>query len=148
MIRMINFIMFWPDFLQETLTARTFSAIIFTQKKNSKERMRYAIIETGSKQYKVQPGDILDVELLQKDGKHLEAGATYAFDNVLLVKDESSATIGAPSISNCKVTAEVLGKAIGPKVIAFKYRACKNYKRKVGHRQKYSRVRINEITMA
>lgn len=109
---------------------------------------KYAIIETGSKQYKVQVGDVLDVELLQKSGKHLDAGAAYSFDKVLLVKDDTTATIGAPTISNCKVTAEVLGKAIGPKVIAFKYRACKNYKRKVGHRQKYSRVRIKEIVTA
>jgi large subunit ribosomal protein L21 len=109
---------------------------------------KYAIIETGSKQYKVEEGDELDVELLKHDGEYLIAGAPYAFEKVLLINDGTNAIIGAPVVPNCKVTAEVLGKAKGPKVIAFKFTPCKNYRRTVGHRQKYSRVRIKEIVVA
>ena len=109
---------------------------------------KYAIIESGSKQYKVHEGDELDVELLKSNGENMEVGATFAFDAVLFVNDGANAIIGTPNAVNCKVTAEVLGLAKGPKVIAFKYRACKTYRRTVGHRQKYSRVQIKEIVVA
>ena len=102
---------------------------------------KYAIIETGGKQYRVQEGDELDVELL-------EAANTFTFDKILLVHDGSAAKVGLPYVPNCTVHAEVLGQTKGPKVIAFKYKKCKNYRRLVGHRQKYTRVKIKAIAVA
>lgn len=101
----------------------------------------YAIIETGGKQYRVQEGDILDVELLHADGE-------VKFDKVLMVHDGHAPKIGLPHLAKCSVEAEVLEIAKGPKVIAFKYKKCKNYRRTVGHRQKYSRVKIKKIVAA
>lgn len=101
----------------------------------------YAIIETGGKQYRVQEGDELDVELLHAEGE-------VKFDKVLLVHDGQSPKVGLPHLANCAVHATVLGLEKGPKVIAFKYKKCKNYRRTVGHRQKYSRVKINKIVAA
>lgn len=101
----------------------------------------YAIIETGGKQYRVEEGDELDVELLGTDGQ-------IKFDKVLLVHDGNAPKIGQPHLPQCSVHAEVIGMTKGPKVIAFKYKKCKNYRRTVGHRQKYSRVKITKIIAA
>lgn len=101
----------------------------------------YAIIETGGKQYRVQEGDELDIELLGCDGD-------IEFDKVLLVHDGTAPKVGLPHLPHCAVHATVLGLTKGPKVIAFKYKRCKNYRRTVGHRQKYSRVKINKIVAA
>ena len=101
----------------------------------------YAIIETGGKQYRVEEGDELDVELLGSDGE-------VKFDKVLLVHDGHKAHIGQPHLPKCSVEAEVIAIAKGPKVVAFKYKKCKNYRRTVGHRQKYSRVKIKKIVAA
>jgi large subunit ribosomal protein L21 len=102
---------------------------------------KYAIIETGGKQYRVAEGDVLDVELLN-------ATDTFTFDKVLLVSDGSTPTVGLPYIEKGAVHAELIGQTKGPKVIAFKYKRCKNYRRLVGHRQKYSRVKITKIAVA
>jgi large subunit ribosomal protein L21 len=109
---------------------------------------KYAIIETGGKQYKVHEGDELDVELLKNNKELLNEGSAYEFDKVLFACDGAQAKLGAPLAQGCKVSAEVLGLAKGPKVISFKYKACKNYRRTVGHRQKYSRVLIKQIVVA
>ncbi|MES2273264.1 MAG: 50S ribosomal protein L21 [Chlamydiota bacterium] len=101
----------------------------------------YAIIETGGTQYQVAEGDILDVELLHAEG-------IVKFDKVLLIHDGQAPIIGLPYLEKCAVHAEVLGIAKGPKVIAFKYKKCKNYRRTVGHRQKYSHVKITKIAVA
>ena len=101
----------------------------------------YAIIETGGKQYQVEEGDELHVELLHSEG-------AVKFDKVLLIHDGQESKIGLPYLEKCAVHAEVLGIAKGPKVIAFKYKKCKNYRRTVGHRQKYSRVKITKIAVA
>ena len=100
----------------------------------------YAIIETGGKQYRVEQNDVIDVELLSaaEDGK-------VEFKNVLFVGDEADAKVGAPYLADCAVKADLLGEVKGPKVIAFKYKKRKRYRRKVGHRQKYARVKITEI---
>ncbi len=100
----------------------------------------YAIIETGSKQYRVEKGDIIDVELLEGENK-------ISFTNVLLCSDGTTPKVGSPYLPGCEVVGELLGEAKGPKVIAFKYKKRKNYRRKVGHRQKYSRVKITEIVV-
>ncbi len=101
----------------------------------------YAIIETGGKQYRVEEGDELDVELLNTD-------ANFKFEKVLLVHDGNSPRIGQPYLNDFSVHAEIIGETKGPKVIAFKYKRCKNYRRLVGHRQKYSRVKITKIAAA
>ena len=101
----------------------------------------YAIIETGGKQYRVEEGDEIDVELLHAEG-------TVKFDKVLLVHDGKAPQIGLPYLSNCAVHGEVIGETKGPKVIAFKYKRCKNFRRTVGHRQKYTRVKIKKIAGA
>lgn len=101
----------------------------------------YAIIESGGKQYRVEEGDELDVELLGADGE-------VKFDKVLFVHNGTAPVVGLPHVPNCFVRAEVVGTVKGPKVIAFKYKKCKNYRRTVGHRQKYSRVKITKIVAA
>ncbi len=101
----------------------------------------YAIIETGGKQYRVEEGDVLDVELLGADGQ-------INFEKVLLINDGTASKVGLPHLPKCLVQAEVIGLTKGPKVIAFKYKRCKNYRRLVGHRQKYSRVKIKKIVAA
>lgn len=101
----------------------------------------YAIIETGGKQYRVQEGDEIDVELLGADGE-------VQFDKVLMIHDGQTPKIGLPHLEKCAVHAEVIGLTKGPKVVAFKYKRCKNYRRTVGHRQKYSRVKIKKIVAA
>lgn len=101
----------------------------------------YAIIETGGKQYKVAKGDIIDVELLGEDKE------SFSFNSVLFVHDGQKPVIGTPYIKEAAVEAEILGLAKGPKVIAYKYKRRKRFKKKVGHRQKYSRVKIKNIAM-
>ncbi len=102
---------------------------------------KYAIIQTGGKQYRVQEGDELDVELL-------DVQDNFTFDKVLLVNNGTASTVGLPYVANCAVHAVLIGETKGPKVIAFKYKKCKNYRRLRGHRQKYSRVKIKEIKPA
>ncbi|PIS02559.1 MAG: 50S ribosomal protein L21 [Chlamydiae bacterium CG10_big_fil_rev_8_21_14_0_10_42_34] len=101
----------------------------------------YAVIETGGKQYRVEEGDEIDVELLGTDGE-------VKFDKVLLVHDGNAPKVGLPHLTECAVHAEVIGIAKGPKVIAFKYKKRKKSRRTVGHRQKYSRVKIKKIVAA
>jgi len=100
----------------------------------------YAIIETGSKQYPVKKGDVIDVELLDT-----EEGKPVEFTNVLFVNDGKAAKVGAPYVNKSVVKGELLIDAKGPKVISFKYKQRKGIRRKVGHRQKYHRVKITEI---
>jgi large subunit ribosomal protein L21 len=101
----------------------------------------FAIIQTGGKQYRIQKGDVIDVELI--DGS---AGETIEFKDVLCANDGSKVSVGTPILEKALVKGEVLEIAPGPKVIAYKYKKRKNYHRKVGHRQKYTRVKITEIT--
>ena len=98
----------------------------------------YAIIETGGKQYKVQPGMILDVEKLESVEEKV------IFDRVLLVSDGTTLTVGTPTV-DATVTAQVLDEVKGDKVLAFKRKKRKDWKWTRGHRQNYTRVRIDEI---
>ena len=100
----------------------------------------YAIIETGGKQYKVAEGDTLFIEKLP-----VEAGDTVTFDKVLAVLDGDKATFGAPVVEGAKVTAAVVKNGKGKKVIVFKYKPKKGYRRKQGHRQPYTKVTIGKI---
>lgn len=101
----------------------------------------YAIIQTGGKQYRVSKDDVIDVELLGEETK-------VSFKEVMLVHDGKKVEVGAPHVKGCVVNAEVLDEVKGPKVIAFKYKKRKSSSTKIGHRQKYSRVKITEIKKA
>jgi large subunit ribosomal protein L21 len=102
----------------------------------------YAIIQTGGKQYRVQPGDVLEVEKLEaKKGKDL------SFDSVLLVADGDKIHVGQPHVKGARVTAELLDNKKDGKVIAFKFRRREGYHRTRGHRQWHSIVKIKEIVV-
>jgi len=105
----------------------------------------YAVIKTGGKQYRVGNGDVIKVERL--DG---EVGQKIAFDQVLMVGGEGDAAvqIGSPLVAGAQVTAEVLEQARAPKVIVFKKKRRKNYRRKRGHRQLQTVLRIQDIAVA
>lgn len=100
----------------------------------------FAIIETGSKQYKVSVGDKIKIELLKniKDDN-------IVFDKILLIADDGKTKIGMPYLDNAKVTAKILGEIKDKKLIVFKYKPKKRYRKKKGHRQKYTMVEILEI---
>jgi large subunit ribosomal protein L21 len=104
----------------------------------------YAVIRTGGKQYRVASGQVIKIERL--DG---EVGETIAFDQVLMVGNEQGEPqIGAPLVDGAQVTAEVLEQGKAPKVIVFKKKRRKNYRRKRGHRQLQTVVRIRDIAVA
>jgi large subunit ribosomal protein L21 len=103
----------------------------------------YAIIETGGKQYKVQPGDIITVEKL-----NLDAGVAYTFNSVLAVGDGEESNFGKPYVTGAAVTATIIGDGKGKKVIAYKRKAKKGYKRKQGHRQPFTRLKIETVSQA
>jgi large subunit ribosomal protein L21 len=102
--------------------------------------LMYAVIETGSKQYRVSAGDTLEVERLPVD-----AGKTVTFERVLLVNNEGKVTTGAPTIAQATVEADVVEHIRGQKTVAFKMKRRKGYHKKIGHRQELSVVRIKEI---
>jgi len=106
----------------------------------------YAVIETGGKQYRVSPGDMLDVELLSDAG---DAGASVQFDRVLLIGGEGDAAthVGAPVVEGAAVTASLVGAVRGPKIRVFKSKKRKMYRRTMGHRQDLHRVRIEGIQL-
>jgi len=101
----------------------------------------YAVIETGGKQYRVEQGDVIDVELLEAPPK-----GTVEFNHVLLFHNGTTVEVGTPHVKKCAVRGELLGEVKGPKVIAFKFKRRKGIRSKIGHRQRYSRVKITEIT--
>src|SRR5262249_30107820 len=103
----------------------------------------YAVIETGGKQYRVAPGDTLDVEHLE-----VEPGQTYTFERVLLVSNDGKVSVGAPTVAAASVVADVTHQLRGEKKIAFKMKRRKGYHRTVGHRQELTRVKIKEIKAA
>ena len=103
----------------------------------------YAVIKTGGTQYRVAKDDIITIEKL--DG---EAGASLEFGEVLMVGEGTSVKVGAPTVAGAKVTGELVEQTRGPKVIAFKKRRRKNSRRKRGHRQDLTKVRITSIVGA
>ena len=100
----------------------------------------YAVIETGGKQYRVQEGDVVTVEKL-----NVEAGQKIEFDKVLVLAGEEDLKVGTPYVEGAKVTGEVVENGKGKKVIIFKYKAKKDYRKKQGHRQPYTLVEITSI---
>jgi len=99
----------------------------------------YAVFKTGGKQYRVAMGDKLRVEKLPGN-----VGDAIAFPDVLLVADEA-VKIGRPLVSGAKVEAKIVAQGLGPKVIIFKFRRRKNYRRKSGHRQPFTALEITSI---
>ena len=100
----------------------------------------YAVIKTGGKQYRVAPQDIIEIEKLAGD-----PGATVEFAEVLMVGGEGEPRVGAPMVAGAKVTAEVVRQGRGEKVIIFKKRRRHTFRRKKGHRQELTTVRITAI---
>ena len=100
----------------------------------------YAIIETGGKQYRVAVGESLAIEKLPVD-----SGADVTFDRVLMVGGEGSARVGTPIVSGASVEARVEEQFRGPKIVVFKYKPKKRYRRRTGHRQALTRVTITAI---
>ncbi|MGD9711801.1 MAG: 50S ribosomal protein L21 [Thermomicrobiales bacterium] len=101
---------------------------------------RYAIIATGGKQYRVGVGDVITVEKLD-----VEAGATVTLDSVLLIGGDGSTVIGTPLVDGASVTADVVDNFRGEKIIVFKYKPKKRYRRRTGHRQSLTRLAITGI---
>jgi large subunit ribosomal protein L21 len=102
----------------------------------------YAVIETGGKQYRVEVGTELEIELLDEG-----AGETVAFERILLIADGDAASIGRPVVENASVSAEVLRRDRGDKVISFKYRPKARRRVKKGHRQELTVIRISDIVL-
>lgn len=101
----------------------------------------YAVIKTGGKQYRTAPGELLKVEKLSGD-----IGDTVVFDEVLLTSDDENITVGSPVVENAKVTGQILRHGKDRKIIIFKSKRRKGYRKKQGHRQSFTEVRIDEIS--
>ena len=100
----------------------------------------YAVIETGGKQYRVENEDILFVEKLE-----VEEGTTFDLDKVLLTSNNGEVKIGKPYVDGAKVEAEVLEHGKDKKIVVFKFKSKKNYRKKQGHRQPYTKLKIKNI---
>ncbi len=102
----------------------------------------YAVLETGSKQYRVTAGDTLQIERLA-----VEAGKTFTFDRVLFTNNDGKLGIGAPTVAGATVVADVIEHIRGVKTITFKMKRRKGYHKKIGHRQELTIVKIKEINI-
>ena len=100
----------------------------------------YAVLETGSKQYRVSAGDTVEIERLA-----VEAGAPVTFDRVLLVNNEGNVSVGSPTVANASIVADVVGHIRGEKKVAFKMKRRKGYHKTIGHRQELTVIKIKEI---
>ena len=103
----------------------------------------YAVIQTGGKQYRVAQGETLRVEKL--DGP---AGTKFSFPTLLFADDGGNVRVGMPSVTGVSVDAEIIEQGLGKKIIIFKYKRRKSYRRKAGHRQPFTALRINAINAA
>jgi large subunit ribosomal protein L21 len=102
----------------------------------------YAVLQSGARQYRAEAGDTILVERLAA-----EVGQQVEIDKVLLIADGEQVEIGRPTIKDAKVLATVVAQEKGPKVRIFKYHPRKRYRRRAGHRQQYTRLRVDEILM-
>ncbi len=103
----------------------------------------YAVIKSGAHQHRVEVGDVLNVERLQA-----EVGDKIEINDVLMVSSDAGVSVGSPLVDGAKVVATVQGQVKGPKIRIFKFKAKKRYSRRQGHRQNYTRVKIEEILTA
>ena len=103
-------------------------------------RLVYAVIETGGKQYRVQEGDVVFVEKLD-----VAEGETVSFDKVLVLSNEGNLNAGKPYVEGAKVEGTVLEQGKAKKIIVFKYKAKKNERKKRGHRQPFTKVKVEKI---
>ena len=102
----------------------------------------YAVIQTGGKQYNVQQGDTIRVESLPGD-----EGDTVELGDVLMVSQDGAVSLGTPTVPGAKVLAQVVGHGRGKKVVVFKYKAKTRYRRKNGHRQSFTDLKVTEIAL-
>src|SRR5690606_30313406 len=102
----------------------------------------YAIIRTGGKQFRAEPGQTIRIPALAAD-----VGETVTFDEVLLAAADGEVHVGRPTVEGAAVSGEIVSHGKGEKIIVFKWKRRKNYRRKQGHRQKYTEVRIGEIRL-
>ncbi len=100
----------------------------------------YAIVNTGGKQYKIQQGDVLRVEIIPG-----EVGSPVSFDKVLMFSDGENVNIGRPDLDNVAVKGHIVEQDKDKKIIVFKYKRRKRYRRKLGHRQQYTEIKIDSI---
>jgi len=100
----------------------------------------YAVLETGSKQYRVAAGDTLEVERLA-----VEAGQPFTFDRVLMVNNDGKVTVGTPTVASASVVADVVEHIRGEKKLTFKMKRRKGYHKSIGHRQELTVIKIKEI---
>ncbi len=104
--------------------------------------MTYAIIRTGGKQFRVEPGKTLKLPSLPG-----EKGTTVEFNEVLLGSDGNSVKVGVPTLKGASVTAEIVKQGLGDKIVVFKFKRRKNYARKQGHRQGFTEVKIQSVDL-
>ena len=104
--------------------------------------MPYAVVQTGGKQYRVQQGDIFDVEWLDA-----EVGSSVYLEDVRLISDSDDIIVGMPKVEGAAVKAQVIEQGRGTKIVVFKYKAKTRYRRKSGHRQRYSRLKVDAILL-
>ena len=103
----------------------------------------YAVLESGNKQFKVQAGDLLEVEQFESPA----VGEDVVLNHVLMVRDEDQTHVGHPYVEHASVRCEVLGPSTGPKLVVFKYRRRKDSKTRRGHRQHYVRLQVKDIDL-
>jgi large subunit ribosomal protein L21 len=102
----------------------------------------YAVFRTGGKQFRAEPGALIQIPSLD-----LEPGSSVVFDDVLLTENGGKVAVGTPTVSGAKVTAEVLGHGRHRKIIVFKRKRRKQYRKKQGHRQGYTQIKISDISL-
>ncbi len=102
----------------------------------------YAVIKTGGKQHRVSEGDVIAVEKIGG-----EKGETFVFDQVLMVEKEGDVRVGRPVVEGAKVVGEILAQTKAPKLTVFKMKKRKGYKKKTGHRQQLTSMKIREISI-
>jgi large subunit ribosomal protein L21 len=105
------------------------------------QSMKYAIVESGGKQYKAVEGATIEVDRL-----HLDVGKKIELKDVLLISDEGDVAVGSPTVAGAKVSATVVDQFKAPKIVVFKYKSRQRYRVKQGHRQQYTRLMIEKIS--
>ncbi len=104
--------------------------------------MKYAIVESGGKQYRAVEGDTIEVDLLEAN-----VGDQLSLDSVLLVVNDDKVSVGAPMVGGARISATVVDHIKGPKIVVFRYRLKKRIRVKTGHRQQYTRLKVNSIDL-